>query len=41
VYEDGSRTSPFCQDTEVDHSGAVGDEEIEGQWGLPERLRWS
>lgn len=30
--------SPFCQDTEVDHSGGLGDEDMEDQCGVPERL---
>jgi hypothetical protein len=38
VYEDGSRMSPFCQETERDHGGASGEEVIEDQEGSPERL---
>jgi hypothetical protein len=31
--------SPFCQDTDVDHEGAVGDEVTADQLGSPERLQ--
>lgn len=30
--------SPLAQVTEVDQGGGVGEEEMEGQWGVPERL---
>jgi len=38
VYVEGFRTSPFCHDTEVDHGGGVGDEDMAAQLGSPERL---
>jgi hypothetical protein len=31
--------SPFCQDTEVDHEGAVGEDVTADQFGSPERLQ--
>ena len=30
--------SPFCQETAEDQGGGSADEEMEGQWGVPERL---
>lgn len=30
--------SAFCHDTDVDHGGAVGEEDTEDQVGSPERL---
>jgi hypothetical protein len=38
VYEAGSMTSPFCQETDVDQSGALADDVTEDQLGTPERL---
>lgn len=30
--------SPFCQETDEDHDGGVGEEDMEDQFGSPERL---
>jgi len=37
VYDDGSKTSPFCHDTSVLQSGGLGEDETEDQCGVPER----
>ena len=29
--------SPFCHDTSFDQAGGVGEDVMEGQWGVPER----